>query len=327
MKSLLNIFLIIGFIPFITACSSKKLTVRTLHPSQIEKEKIHTIKVDRLHNDDVNQTISLENKIANKIVDNQKVFTLKYDIFGTDAILTGEVMNSSVNFETYYKNEIDYSRCRYYKYDEKRKTKNCIEYAIRYIPCENRIYNVTTNIKIIKPVNNSVIFSKTYDKSSHENICFDHPYPFRMRFSQDKYRINSQIANEIADDIIDDISPHYVYFNINIIEELDDKNPLYSKEQKVRFENIVNLIENINLDIAKTQLEILNKELDGKSFEVIYNLALVYEANGKLEIANKLYNQAQLLTLNVDYLDLINYGINRTYINLEEKIKAKSQLP
>lgn len=148
-----------------------------------------------------------------------------------------------------------------------------------------------------------------------------------IRFSQDKYRINSQIANEIADDIIDDISPHYVYFNINIIEELDDKNPLYSKEQKVRFENIVSLIENINLDIAKTQLEILDKELNSKSFEVIYNLALIYEANAKLEIANKLYNQSKFLTQDIEYLDLINYAINRTNINLEEKIKAKSQLP
>lgn len=327
MKSLIHIFLIVVLIPLITACSSKKLTVKTLHPSQIEKEKIHTIKVDRLYNDDVNQTASLENKIANKIVDNQKVFTLKYDIFGTDAVLMGEVMNSSINFETYYEKEIDYSRCRYYKYDEKRRTKNCIEYAIRYIPCENRTYNVTTNIKLIKPINNSVIFSKIYDKSSHENICFDHSYSIRMGFSSDKYRINSQIANEIADDVIDDISPHYVYFNINIIEELDDKNPLYSKEQKIRFENIIDLIENKNLENARNQLEILDKELNSKSFEVIYNLALIYEANGKLEIANKLYNQAKFLTQNIEYLDLINYAINRTNINLEEKIKAKSQLP
>ncbi|MGE0051569.1 MAG: hypothetical protein AB7S49_08580, partial [Arcobacter sp.] len=138
---------------------------------------------------------------------------------------------------------------------------------------------------------------------------------------------NSQIADEIASDILDDISPHYVYFNINIIEELDDENPIYTKEQRNRFENIVNLIEDTRLDIAKAELEILDKELNQKSFEVIYNLALIYEAYGKLEIANNLYNQAKTLTSNVEYLDLINYGINRTNINLEEKIKAKSQLP
>ncbi|MDY3199569.1 MAG: hypothetical protein RBQ84_01290 [Arcobacter sp.] len=332
MKNLFQIFLLIFLSYFLSGCSAKKLTVRTLHPSKIEKEKINTVLVERFRNDDVNQTISLKNKIANKIVDNQRVFTLKNDIFGTDAIITGEVLNSSVAFQTYYRNEIDYSRCRFYRYDEKSKTKHCIEYAIRYIPCENRTYNVTTNIQVIKPINNSVIFSKTYDKSSYETECYDRPpysFPYfpHTRLSFDKHRINSQIADEIASDILDDISPHYVYFNINIIEELDDENLIYTKEQRNRFENIVNLIEDTRLDIAKAELEILDKELNQKSFEVIYNLALIYEAYGKLEIANNLYNQAKTLTSNVEYLDLINYGINRTNINLEEKIKAKSQLP
>lgn len=327
MQKIFNIFLFIFISYFISGCSAKKLTIKTLHPSEIEKDKIHTIKVERFRNDDVNQTVSIENKIANKTVDNQRIFVLKYDLFGTDAILTGDVLNSSVDFQTYYRNEIDYSRCRYYRYDEKNRRKDCIEYAVRYIPCENRIYNVTTNVVVIKPSNNSVIFSKTYDKSTNDNVCFDNPYPFHVRASADKYRINSQIANEIADDVLNDIAPHYVYFNINIIEELDDKNPTYTKEQKYRFENIVKLIETINLDVAKNQLENLDKELNGKSFEVLYNLALIYEAYGKLEIANNLYNQAKLLTFNVEYLDLINYGINRTNINLQQKIKAKSQLP
>ena len=178
----------------------------------------------------------------------------------------------------------------------------------------------------IKPITNNLIFSKTYDKSSHENVCFDSPYPF-SRSSNDKYRINSQIADEIAQNIVDDISPHYVYYNVNIIEELDDKNKLYSKEDKKRFENIIDLIVNKNLDIAKTQLEAMDKQFDGKSFEVIYNLGLIFEATNNLEIANNLYNEAKTLTLDIKYLDLINYAITRTNINLEEKIKAKSQLP
>ena len=333
MKNLFSIILLTLISFILTGCSGKKLTVRTLHPSQIENEKINSVKIERFRNDDVNQTLSLENKIANKIVDNKRVFTIKNDIFGTDGIITGEVLNSSVEYEPFYRSEIDYSRCRFYRYDEKSKTKHCIEYVIRYIPCDNITYNVTTNVQIFKPVSNNLIFSKTYDKSSYDSICYDRPYYYptyplpHMRISSDKYRVNSQIANDIANDIIDDISPHYVYFNINIIEELDDENPIYTKDQKNRFENIVNLIEDTNLDIAKSGLETLDKELNGKSFEVIYNLALIYEAYGKLEIANKLYNQAKALTLNIEYLDLINYGINRTTINLQEKIKAKSQLP
>ena len=325
MKLLLNIS-ILSLIFLFSGCASK-ITIKALQSSKIEKEKINSIKVEKFRNDDINQTESLANKIANKVVDNKRVFTLKNDIFGTDAIITGEVLNSSVNVHTYYEEEIDYSRCRFYRYDEKNRTKRCIEYAVRYIPCENRDYNVTTNVQLIKPVTNNIIFSKTYDKSTSENICFDHPYPFHNRLSSNAIRVNSQIANEIATDLIDDISPHYVYFNINIIEELDEDNPLYTKEQRYRFEKIVDLIENTNLDIAKPQLESLNQELNGKSFEVIYNLALINEAFGQLAYAHNLYNQAKLMTQNIEYLDLINYGINRTIINLEERIKAKSQLP
>lgn len=326
MRFLFNIFILIFIGFFISACSSKRLTIKSLHPSKIEKEKIYTIKVDRFYHDDVNQTISLENVIENKVVDNKRIFLLKDNDFGTDAVIVGDVLNSSLNYETYYKTEIDYSRCRYYTYDEKNKKRRCMEYATRFIPCENRQYNVTTNIKLIKPITNDIIFSKTYDKSSHENICFDYsPYPF-YRTTSDKYRVNSQIAEKIAQDIVDDISPHYVYYNINIIEELDDNNKSYTKEDKKNFEKIVDLIENRNLDIAQTQLEALNEKFIN-SVEVMYNLALIYEANNKLEMANTLYVQAKTLTLDLKYLDLINYAINRTSINLEEKIKAKSQLP
>ena len=66
MKYLINIFILIFIGFFISACSGKKLTIKSLHPSKIENEKIHTIKVDRFYHDDVNQTISLENRIANK---------------------------------------------------------------------------------------------------------------------------------------------------------------------------------------------------------------------------------------------------------------------
>lgn len=327
MKFLFNTIILILLSIFINACSSKKLTIKSLHPSKIEKEKIRAVKVEVFYHDDVNQTNSLEERIANKVVDGQKIFILKDNISDVDAIIDGDVLNSSFKYETYYKSEIDYSRCRFYRYDEKNKTKHCIEHAVRFIPCENREYNVTTNVRVIKPFSNIVIFSKTYDKSSYENICFDYsPYQF-YRTSSDKYRINSQIADQIAVDIIDDISPHYVYYNINIIEDLDKENILYTKEHKKRFEKSVDLIENKNLDLAKIELEFLDKELKNKSFEVLYNLALIYEAYNQLEVANKLYNQSKTLTLNIKYLDLINYAIDRTSTNLEEKIKAKSQLP
>ncbi|MDD2896338.1 MAG: hypothetical protein PHG81_10040 [Aliarcobacter sp.] len=327
MKFFLNIFLIV-FILFISGCSSKKLTIKALYPSKIENEKIYTIRVERFYRDDVNQTVALANKIANKIIDNKKIFQLRDSDFGTDAILSGEVLNSSLDTQVYYRTEIDYSRCRFYRYDEKNRTRECIEYHIRHIPCEKREYNVTTNIKLIKPITNIVIFSKTYDKSSFDNMCFDHrPYYPIYADSRDKFRVNSQIADDIANNILDDISPHYVYYDIEIIEELDKDTLVFSKEQEKRFERIVELIVNRNLNLARTELEKLDAEFNGKSFEVVYNLALINEAYNQLQIANQLYNEAKALTLDIKYLDLANYGISRTSRNLEEKIKAKSQLP
>ena len=326
MRIVLNIFILALISVFISACSTKRLTIKSLHPSKIEKEKIYTIRVDRFYRDDVNQTISLEDRIENKVIDGKRIFKLQNTDFGTDAIVTGDVLNSSIRYDTYYRTEVDYSRCRYYRYDERNRSRHCMEYVIRQIPCENREYNVTTNINIIKPITNEVLFSKTYDKSSFENVCFDTPFPF-YRTTANIFRMNSQIADKISQDIVDDISPHYVYYNINIIEELDDDNKLYTKEHETRFEKAVDLIVNKYLDLAKIELDLLDKELNGQSFEINYNLALIYEASNQLEMANKLYRNAKTLTLDIKYLDLIDYGINRTSINLEEKIKAKSQLP
>ena len=326
MKIILNIFILALISVFISACSTKRLTIKSLHPSKIEKEKIYTIRVDRFYRDDVNQTISLEDRIENKVIDGKRIFKLQNTDFGTDAIVTGDVLNSSIRYDTYYRTEVDYSRCRYYRYDERNRSRHCMEYVVRQIPCENREYNVTTNINIIKPITNEVLFYKTYDKSSHDNMCFDRPYPF-YRTNSDIFRINSQIADQISQDIVDDMSPHYVYYSIDIIEELDDNNKPYTKDQEKRFEKAVDLIVNKYLDLAKIELELLDKELNNQSFEITYNLALIYEASSQLEIANKLYRNAKTLTLDIKYLDLINYGINRTNTNLEEKIKAKSQLP
>ena len=330
MKLLLNIS-IISLIFLFNGCASK-ITIKALQSSKIEKEKINSIKVERFRNDDINQTESLANKIANKVVDNKRVFTLKNDIFGTDAILTGEVLQSSATYNVYYRNEVDFSRCRYYRYDERTRVKQCMEYYIRYIPCEAKEYNVTTAITLIKPINNQIIFSKTYSTNTSDNVCYDryfydYPYmPAHLTAHSDKFRVNSQLADSISNAILDDISPHYIYFDVEIMEELND-NPIYTKTQKQRFEDSVALMEKGNLDLAKYNLESLNQELQAKSFEVLYNLALIYEATNNLQIANNLYNQARTLTFNVKDLDLINYGISRTNLNLEEKIKAKSQLP
>ena len=70
----------------------------------------------------------------------------------------------------------------------------------------------------------------------------------------------------------------------------------------------------------------LDKELNGKSYEVAYNLGLIFEAQDNLEISNKLYLAVRDLAIDLKHRNLIDYAINRTNLNLQNKIKAKSQL-
>jgi len=326
MQFIYKSILFIPFILILTACSPKSLTVKTLHPSKIPNEKIYSVKVADFINDDLYQSLKIESKLNEKTINGKKVFNVLNTSNDTDAIIQGFV-DSSLDYYTFYKSEIDYRRCRAYRYNKKNKHRRCVEYHLRTIPCVHRQYNVQTNIKVLKTATNEVLFAKTYNKTRNINECYEHRYrPYHPIFN-DKREINRKLASLIADDFINDFSPHYVYFDIDIIEELDEENLIFTDNQKDRFEKITELMEKGNLDLSFEELKKLDNEFNHKSYEVIYNIGLIYEAKANLYEANKLYKQAKTLVKDIDDLEFINNAIIRTDINLEEKIKAKSQLP
>ncbi len=327
MKAIYKSVLFILILLLLSACSSKKLTVKLLHPSQIPNEKIYTIYVEDFLNDNLYQSLKIENKLANKRINAKKVFKLLNTKNNTDTFIEG-IVDSNLNYYTYYEEEIDYKRCRSYRYDEnKKKTKKCMQYHIRLIPCEKRVYNVQTNIKVIKNNSNEILFAKTYNKTRNIRECFRYHYYAYHTIARDKREINTKLANLIANEFLDDISPHYVYFDIKIIEELNEDNLIFTDSQSQRFEKVTELMQKRNFDLSLDELEKLDIEFNHKSYEVIYNMGLIYEASAKLFKANKLYNKAKFLVDDLDALQDINNAILRTNINLEEKIKAKSQLP
>lgn len=324
MKIFYTLFLSICIL-ILSGCTPK-LTVKSLHPSLIPNEKINSLFIEQFDSDHINQTEAIENKLSNTIIKQKKVFVLKTNEENVDAIIKGKVLESSLNYDVYYKKDLNRQRCRIYEYDKNNKVKRCIQYYNRYIPCENRYYKVSTKIELLDSNEEEILFSKIYTKTREINKCYDEYYYTFPRFTRDKKEINSQLAEDIAYEIQRDISPHYKYFELEIIEEFDD-NKNITKEQKSTLSNIAQLIEDNNINTAQSLLKELNFELANKSWEVLYNLALTYEAVFNLSNANLLYKQASKLTSNTKNLALINNAINRTKRNLEEKIKAKSQLP
>lgn len=324
MKIFYTLFLSICIL-ILSGCTPK-LTVKSLHPSLIPNEKINSIFIEQFDSDHINQTEAIEDKLLNTIIKQKKVFTLKTNEENVDAIIKGKVLESSLNYDVYYKKELNRQRCRIYEYDKNNKVKRCIQYYNRYIPCENRYYKVSTRIELLDSNEEEILFSKIYTKTREINKCYDEYYYTFPRFTRDKDEINSSLAVEIASQIQEDLAPHYKYFDLEIIEEFDNTTSA-SDLQKKSLSNIASLIEDNKLKTAQDLLKKLNFELENKSWEVLYNLALTYEGTFNLTNANLLYKKAREITSNIESLTLINNAINRTKRNLEEKIKAKSQLP
>ncbi|WP_072680718.1 tetratricopeptide repeat protein [Arcobacter sp. LA11] len=314
-----------------SSCTSKHLTVKSLQPSLMHDKKIYNIILEDFQNDRINQVNHLEEKLVNMTVDGRRVFNLQTNYQDIDAIVTGEVLESSVYYDIYYNTDTDYSRCWKYKYKDGKKTNICRKYRTRKIPCENRDYKVRTKVQVLN-YDEEVIFSKIYTKTTSKNKCFNnrhyyYPYYYnRFNTNRNEYQINSQLSKLIAQDIIKDISPHYIFQNITIIEKLDENNSFYKQIDKKEFENIVELLDNGNIDISQRKLYRLNEILEYNSYEVFYNLALTYEANNQLKKAKDYYIEARELCNKPDDLKLIDTAIKRTQKHLEDKIKAKSQL-
>jgi len=316
------IFVIISLVLF-SGCTPK-LTIKALQPAKITSDKINNIHVETFENDFINQTIAVEDKIINKTIDNKKVFNITDN---SDVVLTGKVLQSSLEYNIYYEQKINYNKCRVFRVEGKEKKKTCLEYYTQLIPCEDREYYVSTKVRVLKQSTKSILFTKTYEESRNIRQCFDYYYYPYHSFSRNKKEINKQLARKIANSLIDDISPHYRYFELEVIDSFNSKHLNINKEQEEKLKEIAKLIENNKLITAKELLEKMNTQFKGKSWEVLYNLGLIQEGLNNFYNANIYYKKSKLNIKEIDDLVLINTSISRVTKNLEEKIKAKSQLP
>ncbi|XOB60900.1 tetratricopeptide repeat protein [Campylobacterota bacterium DY0563] len=312
-------------VPLLFIGCSTKLTVRSLESSNIVKENIHNIFLEQFTNDDINQTNYLENELVNARLENKKVFTIKPSFENIDGIISGEVLESSLDFYTYYDEDFT-SRCA--RYETINGIRTCVRYKLRRIPCERKNFRVKTQVKVLNK-NHEVVFSKIYTKTKFENRCYRYSSGFNTLFLYNSHyykeeiqRVNPSLAKEIAKDVIKDIAPHYRFLNIEVIESINNDN----KEIQKEFEDSINLIKEKNINSAEIKLEKLNKTLYSNSYEVLYNLGLINESNNKLHKAIYYYEQALKLGKEQKDLSLINDAINRVEKNLKNIDETKAQL-
>lgn len=323
MSIIIKLIILIS-VSFLLVGCTPKIDIKALYPSQITNKKIYSLNVNKFENDRINQTEQIEEQLSNRTINQKKVFKLKDNSFQVDAIIRGKVLESSLNYDVYYRTLEDKSKCKEFSYDKKTKTKNCITYYKKVIPCEKREYIVKTNIKVIEGTSNNILFSKIYKNTKNTDECFEDHYIYN-NFHRDKKEINSNLAQQIAYEFLIDISPHYKYYKLEIIDEINQIK-LSNKEEKL-FSHAIDLIDDKNYNLAKIQLEKLNDKLHSKSWEVLYNLGLIYESLDNLENAKSSYEKAINIELKDEDFILVQNAIKRVEKNIKEKIKAISQLP
>lgn len=68
-----GLIILFPILVLLTGCTSKNITVASLYPSSFTK-KYETVYIENFLNDRIDQRYALEEKIVNKVINNNKVF-------------------------------------------------------------------------------------------------------------------------------------------------------------------------------------------------------------------------------------------------------------
>jgi tetratricopeptide (TPR) repeat protein len=312
-----------------SGCSSKYIDIETLHPS---KENIHMkdIFVEEFNNDFIFQTKQIKQVLEENIVDKKQIFNLEKTHENIDSIITGDV-KTRLDIDPYYKYTNDYVICERYIYDEKTKSRYCVEYRKRKIYCEKRDYSLRTNI-LITDKRNILKFEKEYEKHYNDKECFENiPYHFYrfntpISLNRDEDNIYMDLAKKVANEFLSDVSVHYIKYKVNLIEKLDDS-LLYENNDRLLYEKLIkNIKDDIYPNTTLNSLEDLNNKYGSHSYEILYSIGVIKEKKNQYEEAIKYYNKALDVCKNKENKELIQNGLNQAKENMQLKEEALIQL-
>jgi hypothetical protein len=340
--STITYVLIIGFL--LTGCA-QKIELKAIKSAKVTDSSIKNIGVSSFKNDFVSQSVQIDSAISNVRVNDKKYFTLvdkkhinkilqeqKLNDSGLVNLINTNISNGLSQIETlvvgavivddlstsfFKESRTDYDRC-IKTYTSKGKT-YCEQYRKYNVSCQSNKYNIKTKIKLIKVNDAKIIFADTYTASSKYKHCSDDNYTLPNQKTE-----NSRLAQTIANKLVKDIAPSYVYFTVTLLDDIDVN---LTEKQEILFENALEMIEYKRINKANQFLVDLNKQLNSKSYVVLYNLAITEESLGNIEKAYVLLKLAEDISLKTEGIveEIVMY-IYEIENNLSEKIKVKKQL-
>ncbi|XPV70229.1 MAG: hypothetical protein ACNI25_06540 [Halarcobacter sp.] len=311
------------------ACSSKYVTIKTLHPSLVQNVKMKNIFIEDFTNDYINQAYYIKESLVNHNIDNKTIFSIKNIHNNIDSIITGNV-TTSLDIDVYIKQNHEDLICERYIYDRKEKTRRCISFAPRNIYCEKLNYQLTTNIEVLDK-NQSTKFVKTYTKNAYDDNCYENRVFIYfntnrpININRNEKRVYKKLAKNIANEFLTDVSAHYVLNRIPLIDTLDDS-LLYTSEDKKIYQTLIENIEKADYKFSLETLKNLNKKYGYHSHEMLYTIAILYEKENLNLKAINYYKKALVQCKNSDNCKLINDAIIRVNKNMKLKSEAILEL-
>ena len=182
--------------------------------------------------------------------------------------------------------------------------------------CQKRVVSLGATIKIVDVKRGDIVYADNLT----ENKTFKHCNDDSKVLPSEAQGV-AQIADSIAKNFVFKLAPHYVYISVDLIEDIEFDT---TDANKKGLEGALKWIKSERYDKAAVILEKLNGGLQGKSYAVIYDLGVVTEAQGQLEEAQKLYKEADALTMAP--VEAINNSLTRIAQTMEKRKKALAQI-
>ena len=312
-----------------TGCA-QKVSIKALQPAEISRAaETKKIAVSSFENDRVNLSAKIEAKIAKHRLDKKQYFTtlsrrdlnkiLKEQkiqnsglidqdtavevgkLMGAQAIISGSVGKASSSDTTFY--------------EERTKCNKNSCWKIK-VSCTKRLSGLSAEIRMIDTKKGDIIYADTINKTSSSKHCSDDSQALPSS------EIASQrLASIISDSFVYKLVPHYVYFDVELLEDPDLD---YNDKQAFLLENSLAYIKQNRYDKAEKLLLKLINSTGEKSYVPLYNLGVIKEASGRYLEAKALYSKADDLT--IQPVEQINKAINHIDKIIQQHNTAMSQI-
>jgi len=317
---------------FISGCA-QKVNMRALEPAEIDRaSQTKKITVTNFEHDKVGLSNKIEANLARHKIDNKNYFTIvsrgDFDkiiqeqeiqnsglvetstvvevgnLIGAQAIISGNVGRLGVS-DTNYNEER--ARCA----DSK-----CKEVYRYNVGCTKRVVSLSAELKMVDVTAGDIIYADTISKYAEYFHCSDD-----SRTIPSPESAGQNLAASIADDFTFRLTPHYRFFDVELLEDPDLD---YSDEQEELLKVSLQYIKQNRYDKAEQFLFELIDSTDAQSYVAFYNLGVVKEAEGKYMEAKEYYEKAD--SLMVEPVEQISMAYVRIQSLIEKHDMTQAQI-